>query len=340
MMKNAECLISRQHLEIENLTQKDDRLIPESADEIRLFMVVRNEALRLPYTINYYRKMGVNRFFIIDNNSTDTTREFLLAQPDTHVFFTGQSFTGFWKWIEALLERYGKNHWCLVVDADEIFVYPHYEAISLFDLCKYLDKMKHDAIHSILVDMYPDKEVALNRYQAGDDLFQNSPYFDPYCYARDYWEWRNPKTGRDFCFNAYHDGTRFRIFGLHVCCSKVPLLKYSDKVYLTEGMHTIDGANLSELQGAVLHFKFLPDFASRVNEEAEREQHWNNAYEYKVYAKKINEGNFKRLYHQGSLKYEGSNQLVKLGFMKSSMDYENYLAELLSGTKNTTGRLD
>ncbi len=329
-MVNCErCLFEWEHFTIEEFTKMDDKLIPDDIDEIRLFMVVRNEALRLPYIIQYYRKMGVNRFFIIDNNSTDTTQEFLLAQSDVHVFYINQSFIRFWKWMQALLERYGKNYWCLVVDADEVFVYPHYEDISLRDLCIYLDKAKTDALHSILVDMYPDKEIALNQYQVGDDLLQNSPYFDPYCYAIDKWKWPNHKTGRDFYFNTYHDGTRFRIFGLHLCCSKVSLLRYSDKIYLTEGMHTIDGANLSELQGAVLHFKFLFDFISRAKEEARREQHWNSAFDYKAYAQKINQGNFTGLYHKNSIKYEGSKQLLELDFMKSSFEYENYRAELL-----------
>lgn len=340
MVECKRCLFEWERFTIEDFTKKDDKVIPDDADEIRLFMVVRNEALRLPYIIKYYRNMGVNRFFIIDNNSTDNTQEYLLTQPDIHVFYINQSFTGYWKWVKALLERYGKNYWCLVVDADEVFIYPYCEDISLPDFCKYLDKMNNDALHNILIDMYSEKETALNHYQAGDDLLQNSPYFDPFCYyARDNWRWHNYKTGEDFYFNTYHDGTRYRAFGLRLCCSKVSLLRYNDKIYLTEGMHTIDGASLSEIQGAVLHFKFLSDFITRAKEEAEREQHWNNASEYKAYAQKIYEGNFKGLYHKDSIKYEGSKQLLGLGFMESSLEYEKYRAELLKlrTTKNISG---
>ena len=38
----------------ELLIKKDDKVIPNIKNEIRLFMVVRNEAIRLPYFYKYY----------------------------------------------------------------------------------------------------------------------------------------------------------------------------------------------------------------------------------------------------------------------------------------------
>jgi hypothetical protein len=58
-----------------DLKRLDTHGIPEDKSEIRLFRVVRNESLRMPF----YRRMGVMRFF-------------LLAQPDCCVFHTIGSF--------------------------------------------------------------------------------------------------------------------------------------------------------------------------------------------------------------------------------------------------------
>ena len=54
--------------------------------EVRLFSKIRNEKLRLPAFLRHYRSLGVDRFFIVDNDSTDGSTEYLLAQPDVHLF--------------------------------------------------------------------------------------------------------------------------------------------------------------------------------------------------------------------------------------------------------------
>ncbi len=55
------------------LKSVDKKVIPDLKNEIRLFAIMRNESLRLPHFINYYKKLGVDRFIIIDNNSSDSS---------------------------------------------------------------------------------------------------------------------------------------------------------------------------------------------------------------------------------------------------------------------------
>ncbi len=57
-------------------------------------MTVRNEALRLPSTLRQHRALGVNRFFVVDNGSTDGTLDLLAGEPDVHVFTTADSYAG------------------------------------------------------------------------------------------------------------------------------------------------------------------------------------------------------------------------------------------------------
>ena len=49
--------------------------VPKSA--VLVFMCVRNEMGRLPFALEYYRRLGAARFFIVDNDSTDDTAAFL-----------------------------------------------------------------------------------------------------------------------------------------------------------------------------------------------------------------------------------------------------------------------
>jgi glycosyltransferase involved in cell wall biosynthesis len=106
-------------------------------------MSVRNEYAKLPYLFDHYRRLGVDRFFVIDNGSTDGTRAFLLSQKDTHVWTTTESFKKAKfgsKWFEILLKKYGTDHWCLIADADEVFVYPDYEHVTLHQLAYFLEQ--------------------------------------------------------------------------------------------------------------------------------------------------------------------------------------------------------
>lgn len=56
--------------------------LPRHSHEILLFSKCRNESLRLPAFLRHYRNLGVNRFFIVDNESTDGSTEYLVTQPD------------------------------------------------------------------------------------------------------------------------------------------------------------------------------------------------------------------------------------------------------------------
>lgn len=46
-----------------------------SANGILLFSTLRNERVRLPYFLRYYRDLGVNHFLIVDNDSEDGSHE-------------------------------------------------------------------------------------------------------------------------------------------------------------------------------------------------------------------------------------------------------------------------
>jgi hypothetical protein len=106
------------------LVRIDHRSVNNNRTEVRAFMTVRDEKLRLPHSLDHHRKLGVSRFFVIDNGSTDGSTEFLLAQPDCHVFLTRKSYAesryGL-EWQHRLLKEYGIDRWCLIIDAHEWF---------------------------------------------------------------------------------------------------------------------------------------------------------------------------------------------------------------------------
>jgi hypothetical protein len=58
------------------LTQIRNRCNAIKPQDILLFATVKDEYIRLPYFLDYYRKIGIGHFLIVDNNSLDGGRRF------------------------------------------------------------------------------------------------------------------------------------------------------------------------------------------------------------------------------------------------------------------------
>jgi hypothetical protein len=252
-------------------------------------MTVRNEHLRLPASLNHYRRIGVDRFFIVDNGSSDGTRDFPRAQDDVELFVTEDSYAEShfgMDWQHILMDRFANGHWIVSVDADELFIYPHYETTHLKRLCAFLDRTRATAMLSILLDMYSDKAIDKTTYRCGDSLLETCPYFDggPYKILR------SPV----FPYLELSGGPRARVFWdantgfFSPTASKVPLVKWAPGCRYVSAQHYMEGPlSLSNLTGALLHFKFLHDFSGRAIEEAAREEHFELGRDYKLYKRKL-----------------------------------------------------
>jgi Glycosyl transferase family 2 len=294
----------------------DNRAIPEwKSEEVWMIVVCRNEALRLPYMLKYHFDLGVSRVLLIDNDSSDETRALAAADPRIHVFTSSEQYKGPLYWQEPLLRRYAIGKWCLVLDADELFAYPHMDRVSLPDLAACLEGQGAAALHSLFIEMFSREPIGEMAYQAGADFREAASWFDAQGYVQ-------KKYHRVFHGEApesiYMGGTRARMFQEEFGCSKYPFFKYTPNLFLRRGLHTIEGAKIAEAQGAVLHFKYLQDFKEKAFREARRGVYWNASAEYKSYATRFEkEGDFS-LWHPGATHLKDWRQLVDLGLMKST----------------------
>lgn len=309
----------------------DNLQIPHDKSEIRLFAMARNESLRLPYFLKYYFGMGVDRIFLIDNNSTDQTREIALSHSNVHVFKINESFKKSWYWIEYFLGKYGKGHWCMVVDIDELFTYPYAEVVPLRILLKYMEQNKYEAIRSLFLDIYSDKPIVETGYEPNKNPLECCPYFDADFFKVDV-QLFDKKRWQYFTTEIYSGGMRERVFNQstgtmwNYHLSKISLFKNGPNVYLTGGMHAINGVRLADITGVVIHTKYMQDFIERVAIEAKREVHHGNAFEYKIYNKVCLSDPNVSLFYQDSVRYVNTRQLLKLRMMKTSVPFNNFLA--------------
>jgi hypothetical protein len=149
--------------------------------DVMLFMCLRNELFRLPFFCDYYRKLGVNHFLIIDNDSTDGIQEWAKSQPDVSLWHTKASYKASnfgMEWCNFLLRKYGTGHLCVTVDPDEFLVYPCMESRNLRELGEYMRMEKREAFHVVMLDAYSDRPLNETIYRSGDNPWDIAPFFD------------------------------------------------------------------------------------------------------------------------------------------------------------------
>ena len=227
---------------------------------VTAFVPVRDELAQLPEFLRHHRRLGVRRFVVVDNMSTDGSDAYLLAQPDVMLYRTADNFQDAncgMRWINALIERHGAGGWCLFIDADEAFVYPAWESIPLSRLIEYLDQEGAEAVSAFMLDVYPER---LSDSEGAPVTHGDCRYYDG-----DY-EWighvRPP-------YRRPLGGVRSRLFGVKEYLQKVPLIKSGRGIYIDN--HATTAVRFASVTGALLHYKMIGLRAKRDTAPANKE---------------------------------------------------------------------
>jgi tetratricopeptide (TPR) repeat protein/glycosyltransferase involved in cell wall biosynthesis len=225
-------------------------ILPEPAGTthtgVTVFVPVRNERAQLPEFLGHYRRLGVRRFIVVDNMSTDGSEIYLGAQPDVVLYRTADNFQAAncgMRWVNALIERHGAGGWCLFADADEAFIYPGWESTPLALLTEYLDQTGAEAVAAFMLDVFPERltENAENGVTWSDCRYYDGDY-----------QWIGhvrPPYARPV------GGARSRLFGAQEYLHKIPLIKSGRAVYIDN--HESTSARFAVLTGVLLHYKIL-----------------------------------------------------------------------------------
>ena len=309
----------RKRRELSEVVNRTDKIAPK---DILVFSTLRNERVRLPYFLRYYREMGVEHFLIVDNGSDDGSAEYLRAQKDVSLWSTGRSYKrarfGV-DWLNWLQRKYGHGHWCLVVDPDEFLVYPFCDTRPLRALTDWLDASSIRSFGAMLLDMYPKGPLGAQPYREGQDPFEIACWFD----SGNYMIQKNRQFGNLWI----QGGPRARAFfpdkpERSPALNKIPLVKWHRNYTYVSSTHMLlpRGLNLvydewggEKASGCLLHAKFLDTFSAKAEEELRRGQHYANSHEYKAYDARIKQD--PDLWCKWSEKYINWRQLEILGLM-------------------------
>lgn len=309
----------RKSLELKVLQDRTGAIRPQ---DVLLVSTLRNERIRLPYFLSYYRDLGVGHFLFVDNDSDDGSAEYLSGERDVSIWTTKGSYrrASFGvDWVNWLNRRYAHDHWTLVVDPDEFFVYPFCDTRPITALTDWLDNSSIRSFGAILIDLYPKGRIDAEPYRAGQDPLEIAAWFDSGNYSIK----RNPTYGNLWI----QGGPRARVFFADTpeaapALNKIPLVKWDRRYTYVSSTHMLLPRGLNHVyeewggekaSGALLHAKFLNTFAEKADEELDRGQHYAGSVEYRAYADRLKDN--PDLWCKWSEKYINWRQLEILGLM-------------------------
>lgn len=320
--KRLRLLIRARRKRAELKPVKQPALIATGA--ILAFATLRNEAQRLPFWLRHYRQIGVDHFLIIDNGSTDGTLEMLTGQPDVSIWRTEASYKTSrfgTDWMNALMRVHGSGHWCVVADADELLIYPHWKERSLSDLAAELDRRKQVALGCLMIELFPKGPVSAAHSEAGEDPVTALPWFDPTGYRM--------KRQRPALNLWVQGGPRERLFFQDTprrapTLNKLPFIRWHRSYVWLNSTHSAlpprlnlawDGPGDPRPSGALLHTKFLSSVIGKSREEQRRQQHFGNPANYEAYyAQLIADPD---CWWEGAARFEDWEQLEELSLLSS-----------------------
>lgn len=298
-----------------------DRLARIRRKDILLVACLRDERFRMPFFADYYRRLGVGHFLLIDNGSTDGFMDWASAQPDVSVWRTEASYrdSAFGMlWCNDLLRRHGVGRWCLTVDPDEFLVYPSMETRSLHALTAFLDEEQRPCMHALMLDAYSDRPLSETVLAEGADPFACCPFFDADGYVQ------SEGWGRGAWVRG---GPRLRVHFRDrpqeaPALNKIPLMKWRRTYHYRMSTHdawpwTLNRAHAEgdvSVTGALFHFKMVASLEQKAAEEALRGQHYAAGREYARYRAAATA----EFHEPGvSTRYENTAQLAALGLISA-----------------------
>ncbi|MCA0042086.1 glycosyltransferase family 2 protein [Celeribacter litoreus] len=305
-----------------DLSLLQDNTAKIGADDVLLVCTLRNERIRLPYFLKYYREMGISHFLFIDNDSNDASRSYLMQQEDVSLWHTKASYkkAAFGvHWMNWLSRKYCHGHWTLTVDVDEFLVFPFSDTRPIDALTNWLDSSGRRSFSAMLIDMYPKGPIDAQVYQEGQNPFEIAEWFD----SGNYMISMNPEY-----YNLWiQGGPRARVFFPEdpynaPSMNKIPLVKWRRDYAYMQSTHMLlpRGLNLvyetkggEKASGALLHAKFLHTFLEKTEEELERREHYADSREFVAYHKQMEKD--RDLWCKWSEKYINWRQLEILGLI-------------------------
>jgi len=256
------------------------------AQGLTLCGVVHDEMFFLPAFLAHYRAMGVERFVLLDDASTDGTAEFLAAQPDCVTVAGDRRYfdlidgkRALHAWRQALMDRFCSGKWGVFADADEFLALP--DGMNLAAMIARLERRGAASVWGAMIDMYPERAAEVLEPTADRFDLDNAWCFDARPHLR-------ARPGADRPVSLYR-GSRARLLaenridtGEGVArrvltrlglsrflklnnLGKVPLVRWDAGTRFDGSHRTLPPPSGPDML-AIMHFKFTADLGRKIGD--------------------------------------------------------------------------
>lgn len=276
----------------------------KDAPEPILVCVEKNDLNRMRQLLDHYRKLGVEKFVIVDNMSTDGTVEYLKNQAGVDIWLATEKYTSTRRqaWVNRVLSWYGYNRWYLVVDSDEYCVYPDCETRSIPEMVRYCKEHGYKTVRGVMLDMYAKADVS--QLDEVENFREVCCYFD----GDGYYEEPNR------FFRVIRGGMRERVMHTPVLLTKYPLFCYEKGVFEESAHYRTtypQNLNVPCLFG-ILHYKFTNKTdLDKIRQRVKEGNYYRGSAQYSEYLKSY-EKTALNLYYEGSVPYQNSQSLKQV----------------------------
>ncbi|OCP04476.1 MULTISPECIES: glycosyltransferase family 2 protein [unclassified Ensifer] len=280
-------------------------------DDLPLIFLTHNDAKLMPGFLAHYRSLGVTRFICVDDASSDGTREYLLEHADVDLWASQQRYKEARRgrlWREALFALYGSDRWYVNVDSDEFLIYDDCESRTLWSLIHALEEREISRLPAPMLDMYPvDLGTADINQLKTHAPWEVADHFDSRGYAM-------TTTKRAISVKG---GARLREFDSDLEMIKYPLIRWDENCLFGPSIHQPlpYQRNFSSIVGALLHFKFFADYQKVINDAVADGQYFDGSAAYAKMTETLASTGALQLFSESSVKFDGSRQLLRLGFI-------------------------
>lgn len=282
----------------------------EPAGQVVVFAVVFNGIDYLQPFLDHYRALGVEGFVIVDNGSTDGTREALGAAKDVVLYDHPGSFRASAHgvaWINPLIQRHAMGRWALFVDIDEHLVFPGLaQGRRLADLVTYAEERGAGCFASYMLDMFASPGSAR-------EGFAGHRYFD-----REYVSFPSVLPP----YRMVQGGVRGRLTGRQFLITKSPLVRVDADVVFLENNHLHTHLPPCDVSTALLHYKFVGDAKARFVEAVERGEHFLGGRFYRDMLARLKGNGIRR--GLWTRTYRGDGQLTRMGLLTTTPEWETW----------------
>ena len=262
-----------------------------------LSAIMANEIYFIEDFLNHYRPLGVERFFLLDDRSTDGSLEFAKEQPDVMILKSDHSYgdtliapnrkheRAMLAWRNTILQNYAFDEWHAHLDLDEFISLP--QGMTLPQLVEHAGSA--NMIWASMIDLYPK-----NWQDILDDPSQKIGNLSWYFDGRPHYKFVKPSARP----TLHYSGARARLrhdFGSYDPGKeklrrriirkirrnpypqmgdqrKPALMKWQNNMAFRSS-HYIKNPNGAPIILPLMHYKFAPNFVRKIQFAQDRKSH-------------------------------------------------------------------